>query len=569
MPTLRVRCADCAARRERLELTGKWRVIDCSPIEGKAGWCLLTYKSAARDRRADRVKTLAQMPGVRGRVEVSEARKVPRRLFDLDTPPSRAAPRRIAETFLRKLAPRIKIAPDLSELRFDKVKKTLLGSHVLFQQQHLGKDVSGAWIRVDVAPDGRVYNVQNDLIPRPLVVKGAREAAARLPESAKPLSKRQAVAAAFAASPVRSGGTRELMSAELMYGTQFSKPRLTWKMVVHTTRPIAEWKLYLDGYSGEVITRQNVIKTAAARGRVFDPSPVATLSNVRLTDKSTIPAAAYFSVILPDVAKSGFLDGPFVSTADTARRVKPKGRRFEYERGERGFTEVMAYFHIDRVQRYLQKIGFTDVMAKPIKVNVAGTREDNSFYSPARKSLSFGTGGVDDAEDADIIVHEYGHAIQDAQCPGFGETVESMAMGEGFGDYLAASLHADLKPARMRPTFANWDAVVFGPADPPCLRRLDGKKKYPQDMRTDEHDNGEIWSACLWQLRAAVGRRVADKVVIAHHFLINRRARFEDAANALLTADQQLYDGVHAGDIRKIFVARGILPKKKKGGGPK
>jgi hypothetical protein len=156
--------------------------------------------------------------------------------------------------------------------------------------------------------------------------------------------------------------------------------------------------------------------------------------------------------------------------------------------------------------------------------NVAGGRDDNSFYSPGTSTLSFGTGGVDDAEDAEIILHEYGHAIQDAQVPGWGEVEEAMAMGEGFGDYFAASFFAEVKPAAMRPTVGNWDATFYSAENPPALRRLDSNKKYPKDLTSDEHDNGELWSASLWQLRAAVGRHVADRLAIAHHFLLNRRA---------------------------------------------
>ncbi len=47
-----------------------------------------------------------------------------------------------------------------------------------------------------------------------------------------------------------------------------------------------------------------------------------------------------------------------------------------------------------------------------------------------QKALTFGTGGVDDAEDAGIIAHEYGHSIQDNQVPGFGSSAEGGAMGE-------------------------------------------------------------------------------------------------------------------------------------------
>ena len=57
-----------------------------------------------------------------------------------------------------------------------------------------------------------------------------------------------------------------------------------------------------------------------------------------------------------------------------------------------------------------------------------------------------------------------------------------------------------------------------------------------------------------------MGAPVADRLVLAHHFLLLPRASFEDAAKALLTADEQLNEGRNAEAIRKVFVQRGILP---------
>ena len=97
----------------------------------------------------------------------------------------------------------------------------------------------------------------------------------------------------------------------------------------------------------------------------------------------------------------------------------------------------MVYYHIDSIQRYLQQIGFDNVLNHQIAVNIDGRTDDNSHYSPVGKDLTFGTGGVDDAEDAHIIAHEYGHAIQDDQVPGWGDSHRPGSMGEAFGDYLA------------------------------------------------------------------------------------------------------------------------------------
>ena len=102
---------------------------------------------------------------------------------------------------------------------------------------------------------------------------------------------------------------------------------------------------------------------------------------------------------------------------------------------------------------------------------------------------------------------------------------------------------------------------------PPNLRRVDSTKLYPKDIVGEVHDDGEIWSACLWELRGALGRRAADKLIIAHHLLLDRMATFEDAANALITTDKTLNQGRYENVIRDIFIRRGIIPKNNKRAG--
>lgn len=558
-----ISCSDCPEWKRDLELRG-FAVHSCKPIPGTPGFCLLVFDEATPTARPRAIRRLAGVKGVGGKLEMSRSRAIPRRVFDLSTPPSKGPPRRIARRFLRRVAPQLGIAPDLSDLKFERVKESLLGRHALFQQ-YLGRTpISGAWIRVDIDKDGRVYNVQNDLVPQKALARvasqpGAKRGGAR----GRALDERTIRDEARAGV---TGGTREVLSSELLYRPTDGLPRLSWKVVVHTTDPSAEWKMYFDAVTGQLLWKRNVLKKATGRARVFDPHPVATLNDITLTDRTRIPDSAYSIVELQRLRSSGYLDGAYVSTAHTRNRVRRRDRKFLFSRGEVGFKEAMVYFHIDRVQRHLQALGFANLLDQPIRVNVTGQRADNSFYSPGTKSLSFGTGGVDDAEDAEIILHEYGHAVQDDQVPGFGESDEGAAMGEGFGDFLAASFFGDSKPARLRPTIGSWDAVPYSAEEPPCLRRLDSNKKYPKDLRGEEHDDGEIWSACLWELRVALGREVAERLVVAHHYLLNRWAGFEDAANALVTTDLQVYGGRNADAIRDVFIRRGILPNPKRRG---
>ena len=69
----------------------------------------------------------------------------------------------------------------------------------------------------------------------------------------------------------------------------------------------------------------------------------------------------------------------------------------------------------------------------------------------------------------------------------------------------------------------------------------------------------EIWSACLWRIRKAMGRKAADKLILSHHFLLQRDASFKDAAESLIQADKQLNNGANGAAIRDILVRRGVL----------
>ena len=163
------------------------------------------------------------------------------------------------------------------------------------------------------------------------------------------------------------------------------------------------------------------------------------------------------------------------------------------------------------------------------------------------------------AEDAEVIWHEYGHSILDNQVPGYGTSVEADSIGEGFGDYLAGSLGAKLSGGFQDVCIAEWDATSYISTMPPCLRRLDGTKHYPEDIVGEVHDDGEIWSAALWQIRGAISAAKADTVILQHHFLLAADTSFNQAANALVTAAINLgYSTAEVNAIRTILQNRGF-----------
>jgi Zn-dependent metalloprotease len=510
---------------------------------------------------------MPRVGSVRAKIQQRTVHKTPAKIYDIKTAPKAGTPRRVATSFLGRIARDLKIRVSPQELRYDKTIKTVLGAHVLFQQYRKGQPVSGAWLKVDLDKDNRIYSVENSTVPAALLDKLEHS------QTKAKIDARTAVARAVVQLQSQMPRKRAITlradaTAEFVLFPQAHRVVPAWKLVIPVASPPHDWRMFVHAQTGAILHQEDMLKMATGRARVFDPSPVVALNNATLKDSSKIPDTAYREVDLPEVAATGFLDGPYVNTQATRKRCKVPSRQFLFTRKQRAFKEVMAYFHIDRAQRYIQTLGFANVNNRSISVNIDGIRDDNSFYSPATKRLTFGTGGIDDAEDAEIILHEYGHSIQDNQVPGFGASEECGAMGEGFGDYLAASFFETVKPARFARCVGSWDATAYSPEDPPSLRRLDSTKRYPRDLVHEVHADGEIWSASLWALREAIGRAACDKLVLAHHFLLKRDSTFEEAALSLIVADQRLFRGAHGKTIRTVFVRRGILkPTTRKRGG--
>ena len=120
---------------------------------------------------------MAKQRAVKAKVELHPKYKVPRRFYDVDEEASTGNTRQIAEDFLKKVAGDLQINPDLSGLKFDQIKESMLGKYVLFQQQHSGRPITGAWVRVDIDPSGKVFNLQSDLFPNKILAKAEASAA--------------------------------------------------------------------------------------------------------------------------------------------------------------------------------------------------------------------------------------------------------------------------------------------------------------------------------------------------------------------------------------------------------
>jgi hypothetical protein len=310
---------------------------------------------------------------------------------------------------------------------------------------------------------------------------------------------------------------------------------------------------------------------ATAPGQVFYANPVQSLQNESLTDQKDVDyfsadpklAKAYKRVTLTELDSSGTLTGRYAKVlSSTGKAAANTGSGFIYTRDDDRFEQVMGYFWITEAQHYLQSLGLrrpANARQQLLRIDQFGG--DNSFYRDGDKKLTItlGKGGVDDGEDGEVIVHEYGHAVQDDQVPGFGSSPEAGAIGEAFGDYLAVEVSTAVTGNRFQvPCVADWDSVSYTSGPIHCLRRVDGTKHYPEDVANEVHADGEMWSAALWRARNLIGDPItADRIIVNAQFDFTPGISFHDAALKTIAAAGA--NTKAAGAFRTAFTERGFI----------
>jgi len=338
---------------------------------------------------------------------------------------------------------------------------------------------------------------------------------------------------------------------------------LVWRIVIPAARPLGDFEVLIDAASGRLVRTRNLLQhSRQGHAQLYNPNPVVEnngssgLHSDKRDKNTRLLTSLRRPVTLHDIrGGQRCLRGKWVHAklGREARDVCRRGLDWRgAKRSKSRFEALMTYFHIDRAQRYIRDLGFGAGTPNGIndrtQVAVADAfRDDNSFYSPATRRIKYGSGGVDDAEDADVMLHEYGHAIQDDQVRFFGRGNQAGAIGEGFGDYWAAVMSSRSPGTSNKDDVCifEWDAVRWGSFVPAfgrrCGRRADSGDTLSEAQsrcQFEIHCVGEVWSSALWDLRDAVGGKAFDRILLSSQFMYTPNEHFDAAVEALIAADQ-------------------------------
>lgn len=463
--------------------------------------------------------------------------------------------------------------PTMEDLKLHAIRSTDAGHVVRFRQHLNGFPINKAEVTVSISPDHFISMVQSSYIDE---IKLANSEIKITEESALQLATNYI-------SPTRL--MQETTNRIMIYHNA-NMTRLAHEVIILASEPQGQWHVFVDAQSGEIFKVQNMLHYNCSKdhkdpnhtckeshhkptkkknekrtmvavvdgsGLVFDPDPlssnmVAYGGNYSDNNDATNADldAARFDVVLRDIEELGGvykLLGPYAEISDhdvpSTGLFTQNSPNFDFNRFENGFEAVTCYYHIDSMMRYINiTLG---CVAEPYQYNTGvlfdphgANGADNSFYSSAAGTLTFGEGCVDDGEDSDVIHHELGHFLHDMVTSG--GLSQNEGLSEGCGDYVAQSYNRSL--GYWTPTDPAYHWVFNWDGHNTCWngRVTNNPDGYPGGLGGGLHSDGTVWSTCMMNVWDVLGRDKTDKIFYEGLGLTNGSSDQDDAANAVYQA---------------------------------
>ena len=368
---------------------------------------------------------------------------------------------------------------------------------------------------------------------------------------------------------------------ELVYVESMDKGlELAWKININAMKPIGDWQIFISASDGHIIHVEDIsmYMYADGNGKVFQPNPLVS-ANVSYGGNyvhnggatNTYLESQQFQVTLKDLTyENGLykLKGPYCVVKDI---TYPYGHtipedstaNFYYARNQLEFGAVMCYYYVDLAARRILELGY-DIpdSLKNFRIDPHGMNGDpNAQYVSSGNYVHMGSGYasgnsfVPACEDADVILHEYAHAMQYNIGAGSMSTlIETQSIKEGSSDYWATSFKRSIYTNNWA-AYASWFTMYYLNG-----RRTDLNWTYPTNMLWGApHDCGQIWSSALMKIWGDLGRDITDQLFLETHKLWGKEPKMRDAATAFMKADLNLYNGSHLCQIYSRFQEHGLI----------
>ncbi len=361
--------------------------------------------------------------------------------------------------------------------------------------------------------------------------------------------------------------------------------RLAWRVIA--SGPLDSREIVLDAVNGRTLRSVSLTRRFGS-ARVFDPDPLSQRQVVDfpdgwLAEGATVTTGNNVDAFAdldsdgePDPGASpGLAEGR--ATADGSGLFDhPAGDGFLFELEHVPAAITNAFYFANQAHDYFWELGFreADGALQTRDVERGGVEGDPyriaiENFAPGGPSTTTTPDGISPlmrlpadfsgadllhtAYEGDAVVHEYAHTVIDRLVGGpdditcIGGAPQESAIEEGVSDYFSASFLDD-------PVIGRY----FG--DPQTGIRMEVMSESQRTYESlgepsfEEHDDGEIVAAILWEIRTSLGAGTTDQLVLDVLRLLPCFPTFVDLRDALLTV---------AGPERRatlwpIFARRGL-----------
>jgi hypothetical protein len=327
------------------------------------------------------------------------------------------------------------------------------------------------------------------------------------------------------------------------------RAHLAWRFQVRATGGV--WLVWVDAHQPRVLAAH--ADSWSTQAKIYDPSPaLAGLETVELSGlfhgQKLVGEYAFstqctaWDIDPAPYGKRACLDWTF------GVKPGPTGDFFEHPREgdtEDPFVQPMVYHHVDRIARWAdERYGLR--LDEPIQV-FTNFPLTNAFFGDfngdGRRDLSFGISddGLNFGYDADVVHHEYGHALVRALAGSMWMQADTLgidwtpgALNEGVADAFAMVLNPDPLIAEHLGESERWDRAI---------RDLSSDRVCPGDLQGQVHRSGKIWGSMAWNVidDPALGPELMGDLLVAAVATWDNGTDWSDAAESLLDAAEMMY----------------------------
>jgi hypothetical protein len=428
---------------------------------------------------------------------------------------------------------------NLSELKLSNVDlklvhtyQSLIGTHYQFTQTYLGSIIYQSNVKIALNSNGQVINIVNDLVDLRNI---------NLPTNA--LSNNQIWV---------FNGTKLTGANQQIVGNKEQYFDLENKLLFENIRSLKSGKdtnVFVKIFNPDPLTTARSEYVAPYLNYNKQDSPAINNQRQQLllnlkTDSAGNIIAENDYVLIKDLM--GPQAEPFV-VANASDLIVTRNTDI--------FKQEMALYHIAQHQKYLQNLGHTN-LKKQLWVDALGDFGENSRFefSADTPYMLLGIGGIPDAEDADVIIHEYGHALAFYIAPNTIDGEERIGIDEANSDILTVIYSRKLSDYNWRKVF-NWDGNQTWNG-----RTTLNNKNYIDDFIMERYSLSAIWSGAVTDIAEEIGLDTTTNLLLTAMASLQNNLTIPQFAELFIQADSILYKKYHYATIKNSFFNRKLIP---------